>query len=121
MNAQEFISKKTTEWKNNKLVKTKDISRTYKIQWVREAFTFMKQTNYPDKVFIVERLRKEKIVDGVSEKNEIGDVEYRIGYYIVGKIGRAKGKWTWGQFCPLIPVEDFDKLIQKAKDEKTIL
>lgn len=121
MNAQEFITRKTTEWKENKLVKTKDISRTYKIEWIREAFTLMQQTNYPNKVFVVERLRKENIIDGVSDNIEIGNVEYRIGYYIIGKIGRAKGKWTWGQFCPLIPVEDFEKLIQKARDDKTIL
>jgi len=39
---------------------------------------------------------------------------------IIGKNGRAKGKWTWGQFCPFIPGPDFPKLITKAKKEGTI-
>lgn len=120
MNVDEFIVYKTAEWKNKKFIETKDISRKYKIRWKREAFTFMQQTNYPKKVFVIERLRKKEIFDGVSSKNELGDVEYRIGYYIVGKIGKAKDRWTWGQFCPLIPTEDFEKLIQKAKKENTI-
>lgn len=122
MTAEEFIAKKTDEWKVKKTAKTKDISRTYKIIWEREAFTFMLQTNYPEKVFVIERLRKEEFVEGKPQGHqEKGAIEYRIGYYIVGKIGRAKDKWVWGQFCPLIPVEDFEKLIQKAKQDKTIL
>ena len=50
-----------------------------------------------------------------------GDIEYRIGYYIVGKNGRLKDRWAWGQFCPLIPIEDFEKLISKARKEGVIL
>jgi hypothetical protein len=49
-----------------------------------------------------------------------GDTEYRVGYYIIGRNGRAEGKWTWGQFCPLIPGPDFPKLLAKAKREGTI-
>jgi len=89
----------------------KDITRTKKNYFVREAWTFMPQYNYDEKVFVVERLRKE----------EDDKIEYRLGYYIVGKIGRANGKWIWGQFCPIIPKEDFFKLIDKAKKEKTII
>lgn len=122
MNAEEFMKFKTAEWKKNNTVKTKNISRTYKIKWIREAFTFMRQVNYPEKVFVIERLKKESFFDGQPKNNnELGNTEYRIGYYIVGKIGKAKDKWVWGQFCPLIPVEDFDQLIQKAKQDKTIL
>ena len=122
MTAEEFIAKKTDEWETKKTAKTKDISRTYKIIWQREAFTFMPQSNYPEKVFVIERLRKEEFVEGKPQDHQKkGAIEYRIGYYIVGKIGRAKDKWVWGQFCPLIPVEDFDNLVQKAKQDKTIL
>lgn len=110
---KEFIKRKSEEFerKKEKLISMKDISRKYKNYFVREAWTFMAQHNYKKKVFIVERLKKKK-------DNEI---EYRIGYYIVGKIGRARNKWTWGQFCPMIPQKDLEKLFKKAKKEKTIL
>ena len=49
------------------------------------------------------------------------NIEYRIGYFIRGKIRRAKGKWVWGQYCPLIPHEDLISLMRKAKKEKVIL
>ena len=120
--AGEFIERKTNEWERKKTAKTKDISRAYKIIWHREAFSFMKQTNYPEKVFVVERLRKEKFIEGKPGSHQKkGDIEYRLGYYIVGKIGRTKDKWMWGQFCPLIPVDDYNRLIEKAKKENVIL
>lgn len=77
----------------------------------------MPQHNYKRKVFIIERLKRLRSVG----KRRKGDVEYRVGYYIVGKFGRAKDKWVWGQFCPMIPQNDFKKLVDKAKKEKTIL
>jgi hypothetical protein len=55
-----------------------------------------------------ERLQFERM-EGLSaygEAQAAGVEEYRVGYWIVGKIGRAAGEWTWGQFSPLIPVED---------------
>lgn len=49
------------------------------------------------------------------------NIEYRIGYYIVGAIGRAEGSWIWGQFCPLIPSEDLISLIKKAIADEVLL
>lgn len=122
MTANEFIKKKEKEWQGSNTVRTKNISRTYKVLWVREAFTFMVQSNYPEKVFVIERLRKQSFIEGKPNTNdEIGAVEYRIGYYILGKIGRANGKWVWGQFCPLIPAGDLTKLFNKAKIDGTII
>jgi len=46
-----------------------------------------------------------------------GKKELRLGYYIIGKKPRAKGKWVWGQFCPFFPKKDLIKLIEKAKKE----
>jgi hypothetical protein len=40
---------------------------------------------------------------------------------MLGKIGKMNGKWVWGQFCPMIPQEDFDKLMKLAKDRKVLL
>ncbi len=121
---QDFIKRKNIEFKKkNASIATKNIERTGKFYWIREAWTFLPQSNYKEKVFIFERLRKEKFITKSERKNigKIGNVEYRIGYFIVGRIGRANNKWVWGQFCPLIPPTDFKKLIEKAKKEKTII
>ncbi len=116
--AKEFINRKSEQFKKESLIKVKDISRKGFHYWKREAWTFMPQSNYDGKVFIIERLRR---VKSDIKSIKIGDIEYRFGYYIVGKIGRANGKWAWGQFCPLIPVKDFQKLLDKAKREGTII
>ncbi len=121
--ANKFIQRKNIEFKkNNSSIAMKDIGRKGKFYLKREAWTLLPQSNLSDKVFILERLRKEKFAGKLAYKNswKKDDVEYRIGYFIVGKIGRAKGKWIWGQFCPMIPCKDFNKLIKKAKREKTI-
>ena len=120
---QNFIKRKNAEFGKGTLIPMKDIGRKGNSYFKREAWTFLPQSNLSDKVFILERLRKERFSGYLSYKNswKKGDTEYRLGYFIVGKIGRAKGKWIWGQFCPLIPRRDFLKLIQKAKKEKTII
>jgi hypothetical protein len=121
---KDFIRRKNSEFMEKRsLITTKGIERKGNFFWVREAWTFLPQSNYSEKVFIIERLRKERFVGKLDKDNtwKKGAIEYRIGYYIVGKIGKANGKWVWGQFCPLIPPPDLNRLIQKAKKEKTIL
>ena len=107
--AKEFIDRKNREWQKKREITTKKITRSGYFHWIREAWIFMPQTTYKEKVFCVERLRKKETV------------QYRVGYYIVGKIGRANGKWVWGQFCPMIPKNDLNKLIKKARKEKVII
>lgn len=111
------------ELENLKPVWMKDIGRKGRHAFVREAWTFMPQYNLPEKVFVIERLRKVKIEGRIVHKltGRNGDIEYRLGYFIVGKIGFMRGHWAWGQFCPIIPAKDFKKLLAKAKKEKTIL
>jgi hypothetical protein len=51
----------------------------------------MQQSNYPKKVFILIRQRLEKVsgerlYDGGAQ---VGDIEYRLGYYTVAR----NGKW----------------------------
>jgi hypothetical protein len=119
---QQFIKRKDKEFRKRKLIKVKDIGRRARHFWQREAWTFMPQYDLKEKVFIIERLRRIK-TEGKAARPKtarIGDVEYRLGYYIIGKNGRAKGKWVWGQFCPFIPRRDFKKLIKKAQKEGTI-
>lgn len=120
---KEFIKRKGEEFRKEKsLILMKDIGRKGKRFYLREAWTFLPQSNLSDKVLILERLRKERFLGRLAYKKtwKKGAIDYRIGYFIVGKIGRAKGKWVWGQFCPVIPRQDLLKLIQKAEKEKTI-
>ena len=44
--------------------------------------------------------------DEGDDEAEPGDIDYRFGYYMVGRRGRAAGRWTWGQFSPHIPHAD---------------
>jgi len=125
--SEEFIKRKEKEFEEKKeegiKIAIKDIDRKTKIFFVREAWTFMIQYNLNKKVFIVERLKKftaDRSKMAYPESWIEGDIEYRVGYYIVGRNGRVKNRWVWGQFCPLIPKVDFNKLIKKARDEGTI-
>lgn len=119
---QEFIDKKNEEFKKIAIRPFKDISRKGKQGFKREAWTFMVQHNLKDKVFVIERLRREEFIgENTHPDLKIGDIEYRLGYYIVGQIGKKKNKWVWGQFCPLIPSEDFNRLLEKARTEGTLL
>lgn len=117
---EEFIKRKESE--NSILKPFKDIGRKGSHRYFREAATYMVQHNLKEKVFVIERLRREEIIGEISHKDlKKGDIEYRIGYYIVGKIRKANGRWVWGQFCPLIPMHDFNKLMEKARKEGTLL
>lgn len=51
----------------------------------------------------------------VLEKLELdgGRRYFGFGYYIVGKKGKAKDKWTWGQFCPMGPLKDLKTITEK--------
>jgi len=106
---KEFIKRKNKQFKQEKTVSMKHISRKKRVYFVRKAWTFMPENK--EKVFIIERLKN-------KENNKI---YYRMGYYILGKIGKAKNKWVWGQFCPMFPENDLENIIKKAKKEKTIL
>jgi len=122
---KQFIARKNKQFEEDrekgKLVGMKDIGRKGRHGFKREAWTFMVQENLKEKVFVIERLRRMEIQgQTVHRKIKIGDFEYRFGYYMIGKIGRAKGKWVWGQFCPLIPKKDLNKLLYKASKEGTV-
>ena len=121
--AEEFIKRKNKEYlEKEKLISVKDVGRKGKILFKREAWVFMPQHNLPQKVFIFERFRREKVI-GKTAYNLISnaEIEYRIGYYIIGKIGNKNGRWTWGQYCPIIPLQDFQKLISLAKRRGVLL
>lgn len=119
---QKFIKRKNAQFKNASLIPLKDVGRKGKFFFKREAWTFMPQHNLKNKVFIIERLKLIKKEGETShEKVKVGDIEYRFGYYIVGKIGKAKDKWWWGQSCPIVSGADLKKLLKKSRKEGTIL
>lgn len=124
---EQFIKRKNQQFlkelKSGLTIGMKDIGRKGKHFFLREAWTFMPQYNLEEKVFLIERLRKMK-VNGVAvhvKAAQTGEIEYRIGYYMLGKNGHVKDKWTWGQFCPIIPHKDFEKLFEKGRKEGVIL
>jgi len=122
LTADEFIDKKNRQWTAEREMRTKDIGRRGSHAWEREAWTFMVQSNLPEKVFVVERIRLlnvqgERAYEGGAQP---GDREYRFGYYTVGRIGRRAGQWTWGQFSRMIPEADLVPLLDKARAEGTI-
>ena len=107
--AQNFIKRKAAKFKEAKEISMKDIGRKRRNYFTREAWTFMPE--HKEKVFVVEKLKNKST----------NKVCYRLGYYIIGKIGWAKDKWVWGQFCPMFPQGNLEKLLKKAKKEKTII
>jgi hypothetical protein len=57
----------------------------------------MPQTSLPEKVFAVERWRcVENVGEQICDDTKVGDVEYRIGYYIIAQNGKRAGSWLWG-------------------------
>lgn len=115
--AQAFIARKKAE-----LLATpayaKDIGRAGRLIWQREAVSLRVQSNHPQKVFMVERLRLARIEGDVLRDGgaQEGDVEYRFGYYTVSRSDR----WWWGQYAPFIPVGDLWPLLEQARAEGTI-
>ena len=124
---EEFIDRKNRQFidETEKMqnIRMKDIGRKGKIKFIREAWTFLPQHNLAKKVFVFERLRKAEYEGELENKDsyKVDDIEYRIGYFIIGAIGRTKGKWVWGQYCPIIPSDDFVPLVQRAMIDKVLL
>jgi hypothetical protein len=65
------------------------------------------QSTYPEKLICLQKLRFE----------DDGRIELRLAYYIIGKKPKMAGKWVWGQFATMIPVEDFEAVIHKATEK----
>ena len=67
-------------------------------------YVTLRQSNYSEKIFVLQEILFED-----------GEKELRLGYYIIGKKPRARGRWVWGQYCPFFPKQDLIKLIKKAE------
>jgi len=64
------------------------------------------QTGTPEKLLCLQRIKFE------DNKEEI-----RLGYYIIGKKPKMRGKWVWGQYCTLLPLSDFRELVRAAEEK----
>lgn len=123
--AEQFIGRKNREWTDQRersiRLRFKDIGRRGWQLWYPEQWTFRVQHNLPEKVLVIERLRRGEFVGErfYSHGAQEGDREYRLGYYIVGAIGRPAGRWRWGQYAQLIPHQDFIQLIADARADGT--
>jgi hypothetical protein len=76
-----------------------------------QAFTFtildeikMHQSDHPEKAIYLQ-----KLCHDATRKEEI-----RICYYIIGKKPRMAGKWVFGQYATMMPIQDYVKLFDQA-------
>jgi hypothetical protein len=66
---------------------------------------YIQQSNLPTKLIYLQKIRFE------SDAR----VEFRLGYYIIGKRPAMRGRWVWGQFATMIPKVDFLRITRMAK------
>lgn len=95
-------------------LKPKRSGKVTDINGIRKGFTIDKQvelsqSDNPEKIFVLQEIVFED-----------GKKEIRIGYYIIGKKPKMRGKWVWGQYCPMIPRQDFEELIKLAKKKRIL-
>lgn len=124
LSTAEWMARKTKQFeaerqKQTVVLEFKDIAREGTHRYVREAWTFFPQSNLSeDKVLVIERLRyvgsEGRVHFGGGATG--GEVEYRFSYFI----RRPAGNWVFGQYAPLIPAEDLEPLLAKARSEGTI-
>jgi hypothetical protein len=77
-----------------------DVERFVVVDEVRR-----KLTGYPN-ILVFQRIRYDE-----------GNEELRLGYYVIGKTGRMKGKWCWGQYAAIGPASDFQALVKMATEK----
>jgi hypothetical protein len=47
--------------------------------------------------------------------DEDGRKQVRVGYYVIGKKPKMRGRWVWGQYSSMMPLEDFRWVVQEAQ------
>ena|SRR2546427_11807380 len=88
-----FPPLKVNRWYSEARSTTK--SPIKKVAWVQ-------QSTKPEKVIIMEE------IDFGNRR------ELRLRYHIIGKKPGRRGKWTFGQYAPIIPLSDFLTLLDVA-------
>ena len=76
----------------------------------------MEQPNYLRKAFVLEEFETDpkECKKHIPKYEDGSDTELRFGYYV---ISAKTEKWVWGRVCPMIPKDDFNDLIEKAKEK----
>jgi hypothetical protein len=46
-----------------------------------------------------------------------GHVFLRFGYYMLGFKPGRRGRWTWGESCPMFSVENLHTIVARAKEK----
>jgi len=116
---REKNDKKSVNKRRGQLVRMKDIGRKGYFYSLREKWKFIPQSNKKEKVFLIEKLVNVDRTGKTIAKVKKGQVEYRIGYYIVGKIRKKSDKWVWAQYCPIIPDKDIGEVLRTLSKMKT--
>jgi hypothetical protein len=44
-----------------------------------------------------------------------GRVEVRLGYYIIGKKPKMRGRWVWGQYATILPAACLAEVFREAE------
>jgi hypothetical protein len=101
-----------------RLLRAKDLGGKGYLFWRCEKVTLLPQTGYPKLLFLM-RQRLEKVIGERFHEGgaKVGDVEYRLGYYTVAR----NGKWWFGQYAMMVPPRDFEALLERAREEGTLL
>jgi hypothetical protein len=123
--ASDFIVRKSAEWERErsggKLIQMKDVNREAIHVYRRDARTFLVQNTYAEAVNVLERLTHLETIGTPAVPMKLLAAEYRLGYFIVGRIGKASGRWTWGQYSPIMSAGDLERIVEKARVEGTLL
>ena len=102
--ASDFIARKSAEWERQrargKLIQMKDVNREAIHVYRRDAWTFLVQDTYPEAVNVLERLTHLETIGVPAVPMKLSAAEYRLGYFIVGRIGRASGQVDVGSVQP---------------------
>jgi hypothetical protein len=82
------------------------------IDGLKRTFTILDeivrpQTSYPQKMIILQKIQFD---DSLK-------IELRLAYYIIGKQPAMVGKWVFGQYATFIPEEDFQYIVNEAKQK----
>ncbi len=121
--ANNFIKRNSQKYCKGTIIKPEDIGRKGKLvfEFVEDRI-YCQQTNLPEKVFFLDKLKKLDYEGKISFPHgwHKGEIEYRLGYYIISQFGKRKGNWIFGQFNPIIPLNDLKKLLQEAKNKGAI-
>jgi hypothetical protein len=123
--AQQFIARKSAEWEAERnrghVLRMKDIGQQGSHLYRRQAWTFMPQTNYEPGVLVLERLDHFDAEGEVAVPVTLPAIEYRLSYWIIGRIGKSAGKWIFGQFSPIMTAGDLELLVAKAQVDGTLM